>query len=66
MQLAHVLLDVYGFRGTVLIIGGWAMHSLIGACLLRPVEAPKRKRKDTLRLKVPKTVDAFWGIPDIK
>ncbi|KAG5307764.1 MOT1 protein, partial [Pseudoatta argentina] len=37
--LVHMLLDIYGFRGTVLIAGGWALHSLVGSCLLRPLEA---------------------------
>lgn len=31
-----MLLDIYGFRGTTLIAGGWALHSMVGACLLRP------------------------------
>lgn len=33
-----MLLDTYGFRGTTLIIGGWALHSTVGSCLLRPLE----------------------------
>ncbi|KAG5336532.1 MOT1 protein, partial [Acromyrmex charruanus] len=37
--LVHMLLDIYGFRGTILIAGGWALHSLVGSCLLRPLEA---------------------------
>ncbi|KAG5315825.1 MOT1 protein, partial [Acromyrmex insinuator] len=37
--LVHILLDIYGFRGTILIAGGWALHSLVGSCLLRPLEA---------------------------
>ncbi|XP_018400234.1 PREDICTED: monocarboxylate transporter 12-like [Cyphomyrmex costatus] len=36
--LVHMLLDVYGFRGTTLIAGGWALHSLVGSCLLRPLK----------------------------
>ncbi|KYN13878.1 PREDICTED: uncharacterized protein LOC108766313 [Trachymyrmex cornetzi] len=36
--LVHMLLNVYGFRGTILIAGGWALHSLVGSCLLRPFE----------------------------
>lgn len=36
--LIHVLLDIYGFRGTTLIVGGWALHSVVGSCLLRPLE----------------------------
>jgi len=33
-----MLLDTYGFRGTILIAGGWALHSVVGSCLLRPLE----------------------------
>lgn len=40
-QLIHVLLKSYGFRGTMLIIGAWALHSVVGACLLRPLETRK-------------------------
>ncbi|XP_011639056.1 monocarboxylate transporter 3-like [Pogonomyrmex barbatus] len=36
--LIHMLLDLYGFRGTTLIVGGWALHSIVGACLLRPLK----------------------------
>ncbi|XP_011156579.1 monocarboxylate transporter 1 [Solenopsis invicta] len=36
--LIHMLLDIYGFRGTTLIAGGWALHSVVGACLLRPLK----------------------------
>jgi len=38
IQLIHMLLDTYGFRGTILIAGGWALHSVVGSCLLRPLE----------------------------
>lgn len=38
LQLIHMLLDIYGFRGTTLIAGGWALHSVVGSCLLRPLE----------------------------
>ncbi|XP_012176466.1 monocarboxylate transporter 12 isoform X1 [Bombus terrestris] len=37
-QLIHLLLNSYGFRGAMLMVGGWALHSTIGACLLRPFE----------------------------
>jgi len=33
-----MLLDLYGFRGTTLIIGGCALHSVVGSCLLRPFQ----------------------------
>lgn len=36
--LVHFLLDMYGFRGTTLIAGGWALHSVVGSCLLRPLK----------------------------
>ncbi|XP_071558484.1 uncharacterized protein [Temnothorax nylanderi] len=49
--LIHMLLDTYGFRGTTLIVGGWALHSVIGSCLLRPLEErpsppPVEKKSD--------------------
>ncbi|TGZ52829.1 Monocarboxylate transporter, partial [Temnothorax longispinosus] len=49
--LIHMLLDIYGFRGTTLIVGGWALHSVIGSCLLRPLEErpsppPVKKKPD--------------------
>lgn len=37
-MLIHILLELYGFRGTTLIMGGWALHSLVGSCLLFPFE----------------------------
>jgi len=33
-----MLLKLYGFRGTTLIIGGCALHSVVGSCLLRPLQ----------------------------
>ncbi|KZC12316.1 Monocarboxylate transporter 12 [Dufourea novaeangliae] len=42
-QFIHVLLDAYGFRGAMLIIGGWALHSVVGACLLRPLKTDNTK-----------------------
>ncbi|XP_076648267.1 monocarboxylate transporter 12 [Halictus rubicundus] len=41
-QLIHVLLDAYGFQGAILIIGACALHSAVGACLLRPIESENR------------------------
>lgn len=35
-----MLLDIYGFRGTVLIAEGWALHSIVGSCLLRSLKEP--------------------------
>ncbi|GAB1869161.1 Monocarboxylate transporter 12 [Camponotus japonicus] len=37
-MLIHVLLELYGFHGTTLIMGGWALHSVVGSCLLRPLK----------------------------
>ncbi|XP_076243913.1 monocarboxylate transporter 12-like [Calliopsis andreniformis] len=37
-QFVHLLLNLYGFRGAMLIIGGGALHSIVGACLLRPLD----------------------------
>ncbi|PBC27539.1 Monocarboxylate transporter [Apis cerana cerana] len=42
-QLIHLLLDAYGFRGAMLIVGGWALHSAVGACLLRPFRVESSK-----------------------
>ncbi|XP_017789942.1 PREDICTED: uncharacterized protein LOC108572253 [Habropoda laboriosa] len=42
-QFIHLLLDSYGFRGAMLVVGAWAMHSAVGACLLRPLEVKNTK-----------------------
>ncbi|KYQ56363.1 Monocarboxylate transporter 1 [Trachymyrmex zeteki] len=52
--LIHMLLNIYGFRGTILIAGGWALHSLVGSCLLRPLKKrsqapPVEKKSDEKR-----------------
>lgn len=44
-QIVQILLEIYGFRGTTLIIGGISLHSLIGACLLSPVPLKKVEEK---------------------
>ncbi|XP_046748581.1 monocarboxylate transporter 2-like [Diprion similis] len=36
-QIVHLLLIYYNFRGAVLILGGLALHSVVGSCLLQPV-----------------------------
>ncbi|XP_053975310.1 monocarboxylate transporter 2 isoform X1 [Hylaeus volcanicus] len=48
-QFIHILLSAYGFRGATMIVGAWALHSTVGACLLRPLEPKERKvaEKDT-------------------
>lgn len=33
-----MLLELFGFRGTTLIMGGWALHAAVGSCLLRPLK----------------------------
>ncbi|XP_076636846.1 uncharacterized protein LOC143349455 isoform X3 [Colletes latitarsis] len=54
-QFIHLLLAAYGFRGATMIVGAWALHSTVGACLLRPLENKKGKhvRKLTEMNKVP-------------
>lgn len=50
-MLIHVLLDLYGFRGTTLIMGGWALHSVVGSCLLHPL------KEQSLPVSIEKTPD---------
>ncbi|XP_017882765.1 monocarboxylate transporter 2-like, partial [Ceratina calcarata] len=42
-QFIHLLLEAYGFRGATLILGGSALHSAVGACLLRPLKVKREK-----------------------
>ncbi|XP_018371006.1 PREDICTED: monocarboxylate transporter 9-like isoform X2 [Trachymyrmex cornetzi] len=37
-QIASILLSFYGVQGTVLILGAYSFHSMIGAMLLQPVK----------------------------
>lgn len=37
-QIIGFLLNKYGFRGATLIVGGLALHGVIGACLSQPVK----------------------------
>ncbi|XP_060532481.1 uncharacterized protein LOC132705701 isoform X2 [Cylas formicarius] len=37
-QAVRLLLDSYGFRGAILILGGVALNSLVGSTLLQPAE----------------------------
>ncbi|XP_063374750.1 uncharacterized protein LOC134662451 [Cydia amplana] len=37
-QLVKILLEEYGFRWTVVILGGLAFHAVLGSCLLQPVK----------------------------
>lgn len=41
LQFIHLLLEAYGFRGAMMVVGAWALHSAVGACLLRPLEDKK-------------------------
>lgn len=45
-QAVRLLLEAYSFRGAILVLGGVALHSLIGSALLQPAEwhlVPERK-----------------------
>lgn len=37
-QLVRILLDEYGFRGSVLVLGALAFHAVVGSCLLQPIK----------------------------
>ncbi|KAL5278638.1 hypothetical protein ACFFRR_003333 [Megaselia abdita] len=37
-QMVRVLLEVYGFRGAVLLLGAVALHSVVGSVLLQPAK----------------------------
>ncbi|PNF41712.1 hypothetical protein B7P43_G03459 [Cryptotermes secundus] len=37
-QAVHLLLEEYNFHGSLLILGGIALHALVGSMLLQPVE----------------------------
>ncbi|XP_041973535.1 uncharacterized protein LOC121729171 [Aricia agestis] len=37
-QLVHHLLEIYNFRGTVVILGALAFHAVLGSCLLQPIK----------------------------
>lgn len=37
-QLVNLLLGEFGFRWTVVILGGLAFHAVLGSCLLQPVK----------------------------
>lgn len=44
-QIIGFLLNKYGFRGATLIVGGLALHGLIGACLSQPVRRHYKDRE---------------------
>ncbi|XP_059609274.1 monocarboxylate transporter 12 isoform X2 [Phlebotomus argentipes] len=37
-QIVHFLLDEFGYRGAILIVGALAFHGIVGASLFQPVE----------------------------
>lgn len=37
-QLVRMLLELYGFRGAVLVLSGLALHATVGAMLLQPIK----------------------------
>lgn len=37
-QAIRLLLENFGFRGSILILGGSALHALVGSALLQPAE----------------------------
>lgn len=37
-QLVRILLELYGFRGAVLVLSGIALHATVGAMLLQPIK----------------------------
>jgi MFS family permease len=60
-QAVQLLLEAYNFRGSVLILGGVALHSLVGSMLLQPIkwhlrpEKPKKNEEnEQLEIKVRK------------
>jgi len=37
-QAVQLLLEAYSFSGAVLILGGFALHSIVGSMLLQPIK----------------------------
>lgn len=37
-QLVRILLEEFGFRGSVLLLSGLALHSVVGSTLLQPIK----------------------------
>lgn len=37
-QVITLLLDFYGFRGAIILLGGFALHSFVGSLLLQPAK----------------------------
>jgi MFS family permease len=59
-QAVQLLLEAYNFQGSVLILGGVALHALVGSMLLQPIkwhlrpEEPKKEENQELDNKVRK------------
>jgi len=45
-QAVQLLLEAYSFGGAVLILGGAALHSIVGSMLLQPVKWHLKTEKD--------------------
>lgn len=43
-HIVRILLDYYGFRLTIVILGSLALHGLVGASLFRPIEQNVRRK----------------------
>jgi hypothetical protein len=62
-QAVHLLLETYNFHGSLLILGGIALHALVGSMLLQPVEwhvrpeELKKEENEQLENKVEKQVN---------
>jgi MFS family permease len=45
-QVVQLLLEAYSFQGAVLILGGIALHSIVGSMVLQPIKWHLKKEKD--------------------
>jgi hypothetical protein len=64
-QAVRILLEEYNFHGSLLILGGFALHALVGSMLLQPVEwhvrpeELKEEKDEQLENKTEKQVNIF-------
>uniref|UniRef100_A0A182PPC2 Major facilitator superfamily (MFS) profile domain-containing protein n=1 Tax=Anopheles epiroticus TaxID=199890 RepID=A0A182PPC2_9DIPT len=49
-QLVRILLELYGFRGAVLVLSGLALHATVGAMLLQPIKWHLREEEVDIEL----------------
>jgi MFS family permease len=62
-QAVQLLLEAYNFQGSILILGGFALHALVGSMLLQPIkwhlrpEKPKKEDNQQLENKVRKNAN---------